>query len=77
MAERIRLLAKAADLPKPRGPLMDADAIARDQELFNGTVSAKWVRANVPHRVKLGHSTVRWYRDDVSEFIASRRESAA
>lgn len=64
-------------IPRPRGPFMRADAIARDVELFNGAVSARWVLRNVPGRVKLGHSTVGWFRSDVEQWIQSRKESAA
>lgn len=74
----MKLLSNAArNLPAPRGPLMRPEEIANDPELFNGTVSAKWVRANVPNKVKLGHSTVAFYKQDVLAFIASRREESA
>lgn len=71
----LRLAQKGAPIPPPRGPLMSSDAVAT--ELFGGIVSAKWVRSNVPNKVKLGHSTVGFYRDDVLAFIESRKESAA
>lgn len=74
---KLSLSEVSRNLPLPRGPLMKPDAVAQDPELFNGTVSAKWVRENVPNKVKLGHSTVAFYRDDVVAFIASRREESA
>lgn len=51
---------------------MRADAIAR--ELFAGEVSAAWVLRRAPHRLKLGHSTVLFYREDIEEWIESMRE---
>lgn len=75
VAEPMRILKKGSAIPMPKGPLMSSDAVAT--ELFGGLVSAKWVRSNVPNKVKLGHSTVAFYRDDVLAFIESRKESAA
>jgi predicted DNA-binding transcriptional regulator AlpA len=43
--------------------------------LFSGTVSATWVRRNVPYKVVLGHSTVRWYAADVQAWISTLRVS--
>lgn len=65
----------SAELPKPRGPLMNAETVAR--ECFDSQVGAKWVKQNVPNKVRLGHSTVLWFRDDVLEWIQKRKESAA
>ena len=58
--------------PVPRGPLMTAKQIA--SELFGGSVSEKWVRAHAPHRVKLSHRPVLWYRNDVLQWIDDKRE---
>lgn len=71
----MKLVPKSGQIPLPRGPLMSPDAVAT--ELFGGIVSAKWVRANVPGKVVLGHSTVGFYRDDVLAFIESRKEAVA
>lgn len=59
--------------PTDRGRLLTGDQVAA--ELFNGTVSAAWVRRNVPHKVVLGHSTVRWYAGDVQVWINTLRVS--
>jgi len=59
--------------PADRGRLLTAAQVAA--ELFNGTVSAAWVRRNVPHKVVLGHSTVRWYAGDVQAWINTLRAS--
>ena len=59
--------------PVNRGRLLTAAQVAA--ELFNGTVSAAWVRRNVPHKVVLGHSTVRWYAGDVQAWIHTLRAS--
>ncbi len=61
--------------PPDRGRLMDAETIAREK--LAGAVSAKWVRTNAPHKVKLGHSTVRWYERDVDAWLESLREPDA
>lgn len=72
----MRLVPKVpSSIPKPRGPLMSAVDVAR--ECFDGKVSPKWVKEHVPHKVRLGHSTVLWYRDDVLAFIESQREESA
>lgn len=72
----LKLIPKSPEIPLPRGPFMRAWQIAEDPELFNGEVSTKWVLRNLPGKVKLGHSTCGWYRDDVLAFIASRRAVA-
>ena len=59
--------------PADRGRLLTADQVAA--ESFNSTVSAAWVRRNVPHKVVLGHSTVRWYAGDVQAWIDTLRAS--
>ncbi len=57
--------------PADRGRLLTAAQVAA--ELFNDTVSAAWVRRNIPHKVVLGHSTVRWYAADVQAWISTKR----
>jgi hypothetical protein len=44
-------------------------------DVFSGTVSPSWVRRHVEPKVVLGHSTVRWYRDDARAWLASRRRA--
>jgi hypothetical protein len=61
--------------PPDRGRLLTAEQVAA--ELFSGTVSPAWVRRHVPHKIVLGHSTVRWYELDVLEWIAAQRDGAA
>jgi len=56
--------------PPDRGQLL---APAEVVELVGG-VSEAWVRKYVPHRVALGHRTVRWYKGDVRAWLESRRE---
>lgn len=55
--------------PPNRGRLLNAAEVA---DLIGG-VSDAWVRRNVPHKVELGHSTVRWFKDDVLSWLESRR----
>lgn len=74
-SNRLKVIPKSGNIPLPRGPLMTAEQVA--EVCFSGSVKPKWVRENVPHKVRLGHSTVRWYRDDVLAYIESQRESAA
>lgn len=57
--------------PPPRGRLLTAEQIA--SELFGGTVSPAWVRRHVPHKLRLGHSTVRWFEADVLAWLVERR----
>jgi predicted DNA-binding transcriptional regulator AlpA len=57
--------------PADRGRLLKAQQVA--DELFGGTVSASWVRRHVPNKIRLGHSTVRWYQLDVRAWLESLR----
>ena len=36
-------------------------------------VSEAWVRRNVPNKVTLGHSTVRWFEEDVRRWLEESR----
>ena len=38
-------------------------------------VSAAWVRRHVPHKLELGHSTVRWFEADVRAWLEARRSA--
>ena len=58
--------------PEAHGRLLSATEVAT--ELLQGAVSAAWVRRTVPHKIRLGHSTVVWRESDVLNFIASQRE---
>lgn len=50
---------------------MNAEEVAA--ELFDGQVTPRWVKTNVQAgRVRLGHSTVRWYEKPVRAWIAER-----
>jgi len=62
---------QSVEPPAERGRLLTAAQVAA--ELFNGSVSAAWVRRNVPYKVVLGHSTVRWYDADVQTWISTKR----
>ena len=52
-----------------RGRLLTANEVA---ELIYR--SPEWVRRNVPFKITLGHSTVRWYEADILDWIDSQRE---
>jgi predicted DNA-binding transcriptional regulator AlpA len=64
----------AIPVPTHRGRLLTAAQVA--ELLFSSTVSAAWVRRNVPHKLVLGHSTVRWYEYDVQAWISKQRLDA-
>ena len=64
---------QSVEPPADPGRLLTAAQVAA--ELFNGSVSAAWVRRNIPHKVVLGHSTVRWYAADVQAWINTLRAS--
>ena len=69
----VRIHPAAPDLIEPppdRGSLL---APAEVVELVGG-VSEAWVRKYVPHKIPLGHRTVRWYEADVRAWLESRRE---
>ena len=55
--------------PPDRGRLLTAEEVAENI----GGVSPVWVRANVPHKIPMGHRTVKWYDTDVNAWIESRR----
>jgi predicted DNA-binding transcriptional regulator AlpA len=55
--------------PPDRGRLLTAREVAD----IAGGVSEAWVRRNVPHKLTLGHSTVRWYELDVRRWLEDRR----
>lgn len=50
-----------------KGRLMNASEIA--EEFFGGTRSPQWVRRNIPGKKTLGHSTVRWFREDIVQLL--------
>jgi len=55
--------------PSPaRGPLLTSQAVA---DLISGVTDA-WVRRNVPGKLRLGQRTVRWYQQDVLDWIETR-----
>jgi predicted DNA-binding transcriptional regulator AlpA len=60
----------------PKGRLLDAREIARD--LFGGSVGVEWVKRNVApdRKLRLGHSTVRWWEHDVLSWIERKRSAA-
>ncbi len=69
MATPLRLERALPEPPPDRGKLLTAQQVA---EVIGG-VSAAWVRRHVPHKVRLGHSTCRWYEYDVLGWIADQR----
>jgi predicted DNA-binding transcriptional regulator AlpA len=57
-------------LPPPiRGRLLTPEEVAQ----LVGSVSPAWVRRTVPHKLTLGHSTVRWYESDVLTWLEGQR----
>ena len=69
MSDALRFPSTVPALPPDRGRLLTADQVA---ELVGG-VSTAWVRRTVPHKLALGHSTVRWYEADVRAWLEKSR----
>lgn len=63
-----------SEIPEPppdRGRLLKPKEVA---EMVGRSES--WVRRNVPHKIRLGHSTVKWYELDVLLWLEERRSLA-
>lgn len=56
--------------PPDRGRLLKPGEVAA----IICDVSEAWVRRNVPHKLVLGHSTIRWFERDVREWLAQCRD---
>lgn len=61
-------------LAEQDGPWIDAKEIAGD--LFGGKVGERWVRINVPGKVRFGHSKCLWRRNRVLRWMADRERLA-
>ena len=72
MTDVLRFPTPAAP-PPSRGRLMCAEEVAA---LIGGKTSPAWVRRNVPYKLELGHSTVRWFEADVLAWLEERRRAA-
>ena len=66
---RAALLIQPPTPPPDRGPLLTPEQVAQ----LVGAVSPSWVRRTVPGKLRLGQRTVRWYRDDVLRWLATRQ----
>jgi predicted DNA-binding transcriptional regulator AlpA len=76
----VKLLPATAEQDKERAGadrLLCAREIVAD--LFGGTVSDQWVKRIVApdRRLRLGHSTLRWWRSDVQAWLAGHRDVRA
>lgn len=65
---RPRAVLPFCEPPRDRGPLLTPEGVA---DLIGGVTEA-WVRRNVPGKLRLGQRTVRWYRQDVLDWIETR-----
>lgn len=77
---RPTLATNDAPIPAPRGPMLSPDAVVREfftQPDGSAIVSAKWVRENLPGKIRLSHSKVVWYRDDVLAWLEARRATTS
>ena len=54
--------------PPDRGRLLTPEEVA---ELYQR--SSAWVRRRVPHKMRLGHKTVRWFEKDILEDLNRQR----
>ena len=72
--ERLLLTAQQHNEGAATDRLLSAREIAAD--VFGGTVSEQWVKRTVApdRRLRLGHSTLRWWRSDVQAWPAGRRD---
>lgn len=65
-------------LPPDRGRLIQAGEIIRRYFAdFDEVPDEEWVRATVPHKIKLSHRKVCWYERDVEQWLESLREDSA
>lgn len=71
MTRPLRLEPPIGHLPPPqdRGRLLTAQQVAA----LIGGVSPTWVRRNLPHKVVMGHSTLRWFELDVRTWLERQR----
>ncbi|MFC1639214.1 helix-turn-helix transcriptional regulator [Gemmatimonadota bacterium] len=63
--------ARVVEPPPDRGRLLTAKEVA---EMVGR--SEAWVRRNMPYKIRLGHSTVRWYEHDVLRHVEGCRDLA-
>ena len=74
MKDVLKLTPPAGQIPEPPpdyGRLLTAQEVVA--ECFDGSVSTSWVKKHLhAGRVRLGHSTVRWYEKPVREWIVER-----
>ncbi len=62
--------------PPDLGRLMTAEEVVA--KCFNDTVTVSWVKKHLKAgRVRLGHSTVRWYEKPVRAWITEQLEAAS
>ena len=78
--ETVKVIALTAEQNNERAVadrLLSARQIAA--ELFGGTVSEQWVKRTVApnRRLRLGHSTLRWWRSDIQAWLAGHRDVSA
>lgn len=76
---RLEPPATLASIPAPRRRI---DAVGVVKEFFTmhdgrKLVTDRWVRKTVPGKVRVSHSVVFWYYDDVVKWLASRQEKAS
>lgn len=62
-------------------PRRTIDAVGIVKEFFTThdgrpLCTDRWVRKIVPGKVRVSHSVVFWYYDDVAKWVASRQEKA-
>ena len=61
---------RAPEPPPDRGRLLAPAEVAHLVGM-----SEAWCRRHIPHKITLGHSTVRWYEDDVRRWLRYRRRA--
>ena len=60
--------------PEDRGPLLTDAEVAALLNLDNpeGKHARRWVREHVPSKKRLGHVTIRWFKQDVLAWVESQ-----
>ena len=69
MSSPLQLVPEGGRSRPERGSLITSREVA---DIIGG-VSEAWVRRTVPNKVTLGHSTVRWFEEDVRRWLEESR----
>ena len=72
MSDHLQLEVQA---PGPMAPPQDRGCLLTPEEVAEIVKrSPGWCRRHIPHKLTLGHSTVRWYAADVRAWLETQRD---